>query len=179
MLQSHPRRCEAACLYPLSPAALKSVPLLGTHSCRQRRARLGWESDNVSPGPSQGPVCFFFAFTQRSWTDPHPSLATSMTRSDHASGLRRRALARKTRLRYVVIAPVPQYREEVVAACRVALMHEFVCDLPDGYDTMLGNGGTNLSGGQKQQLAIARAYLRDPTVLILGTFQFREISRLL
>ena len=102
-----------------------------------------------------------------------------MTRSDHASGLRRRALARKTQLRYVVIAPVPQYREEVVAACRVALMHEFVCDLPDGYDTMLGNGGTNLSGGQKQQLAIARAYLRDPTVLILGTFQFHEISRLL
>lgn len=69
-------------------------------------------------------------------------------------------------------------REEVVAACRVALMHEFVRDLPDGYDTMLGNGGANLSGGQKQRLAIARAYLRDPTVLILGTFQFRGFSRL-
>lgn len=65
-------------------------------------------------------------------------------------------------------------REEVIAACRVALMHEFVRDLPDGYDTMLGNGGANLSGGQKQRLAIARAYLRDPTVLILGTFKFCE-----
>ena len=63
-------------------------------------------------------------------------------------------------------------REEVIAACRVALMHEFVRDLPDGYDTMLGNGGANLSGGQKQRLAIARAFLRDPTVMILGTSSF-------
>jgi len=58
-------------------------------------------------------------------------------------------------------------REEVVDACRAALMHEFVRDLPEGYDTRLGNGGANLSGGQKQRLAIARAKLRDPSVLIL------------
>lgn len=69
--------------------------------------------------------------------------------------------------------------EEVIAACRVALMHEFVRDLPDGYDTMLGNGGANLSGGQKQRLAIVRAYLRDPTVLVLGTFKFRGTFQLL
>lgn len=59
-------------------------------------------------------------------------------------------------------------RSQVVAACRVALMHEFIRDLPQGYDTPLGTGGANLSGGQKQRLAIARAWIRDPTVLILG-----------
>jgi len=64
--------------------------------------------------------------------------------------------------------PSDATREEVIAVCRSALMHDFVRDLPDGYDTMLGNGGANLSGGQKQRLAIARAFMRNPTVLILG-----------
>lgn len=59
-------------------------------------------------------------------------------------------------------------RSQVVAACQMALMHEFIRDLPQGYDTPLGAGGANLSGGQKQRLAIARAWMRDPTVLILG-----------
>lgn len=59
-------------------------------------------------------------------------------------------------------------RQEVVEACRMAMIHDFVESLPDGYETRLGTGGSALSGGQRQRLAIARARIRDPTVLILG-----------
>ncbi|KAK0212712.1 P-loop containing nucleoside triphosphate hydrolase protein [Desarmillaria ectypa] len=58
-------------------------------------------------------------------------------------------------------------RAEVEQACQAAMIHDFIRDLPDGYETKLGNGGANLSGGQKQRLAIARARLRNPSVLIL------------
>lgn len=73
----------------------------------------------------------------------------------------------------VVRRPEDVTREEVVAACKMALIHDFVIGLPDGYDTKLGTGGSNLSGGQKQRLSIARARLRDPTILILGEFPAR------
>ncbi len=56
---------------------------------------------------------------------------------------------------------------EVEAAARAANAHDFIRDLPDGYETDIGERGIKLSGGQKQRLSIARAFLKDPAVLIL------------
>lgn len=57
--------------------------------------------------------------------------------------------------------------EELVEACKLAQAHDFVSSFPEGYDTMIEQGGTNVSGGQKQRLCIARALLKKPKILIL------------
>ncbi len=57
--------------------------------------------------------------------------------------------------------------EELIHACRLACAHDFIMSFPDGYDHRIEQGGTNVSGGQKQRLCIARALLKKPQILIL------------
>ena len=57
--------------------------------------------------------------------------------------------------------------DELVAACRQAQIHDFIANLPQGYDTMIGENGVLLSGGERQRLAIARAVLKGAPILIL------------
>jgi subfamily B ATP-binding cassette protein MsbA len=58
-------------------------------------------------------------------------------------------------------------KEKVIAAAQAALAHEFIMELPQGYDTVIGERGARLSGGQRQRIAIARAILKDSPILIL------------
>ena len=57
--------------------------------------------------------------------------------------------------------------DEIIEACKASEAHDFITSFPDGYETDLGQGGVNVSGGQKQRLTIARALLKNPKILIL------------
>jgi ATP-binding cassette subfamily B protein len=58
-------------------------------------------------------------------------------------------------------------REELAAAAKAANAHRFIIELPDGYETVVGERGMRLSGGERQRIALARAFLKDAPVLIL------------
>jgi len=58
-------------------------------------------------------------------------------------------------------------QKEMVAACKLAQIHDFIASLPEGYDTWIGEGGLRLSAGERKRLAIARALLKDAPFLIL------------
>jgi len=95
-------------------------------------------------------------------------LATFQSLRDRMSYVGQDTFLFEGSVRYNIALGKPDAKEEeIVAAARAANAHDFILGLNRGYDTNVGNNGTNLSGGQKQRIAIGRAMLRDSEILIL------------
>ncbi|NDJ78801.1 MAG: ATP-binding cassette domain-containing protein, partial [Chloroflexi bacterium] len=67
----------------------------------------------------------------------------------------------------LLYAKLDATQTELEVACRTANIHDFISELPDGYDTVVGERGYRLSGGEKQRIALARVILKDPRILVL------------
>ena len=87
---------------------------------------------------------------------------------DHVSMVFQRVyLFRDTVYRNISIGRPEATREEVMEAARKARCYDFIMELPDGFDTVIGEGGATLSGGEKQRISIARCILKDADLIIL------------
>jgi ATP-binding cassette subfamily B protein len=76
-------------------------------------------------------------------------------------------LFRDTVYNNIVIGRPDADREEVIEAARKAMCYDFIMALPDGFDTVIGEGGASLSGGEKQRISIARCILKDAPIVVL------------
>ena len=177
------------------PAAPRSLPhadgvtiicdkLSFAYAAQQGRAALHEISFTASPGqkiaivgPSGAGKSTLFHLILRFYEPTSGSISlnnidvTSMTRRDVRNHIglvpQDAALFSSTVLDNIAFGQPEASRAEIEAAARHAQAHDFICQLPQGYDTPVGEKGVRLSGGQKQRLAIARAILRDPAILLL------------